>query len=89
MQTALVRLASEPYLLAAADLPWAYLLRMVRNQALAIARRKQRCTASGDLADVVTWCPVDEAEREESHRAVWSALRTLPPEQIEVVVLIP
>jgi RNA polymerase sigma-70 factor (ECF subfamily) len=35
----------------------------------------------------VTYCPVDEVEREESYRAVWSALRTLPPEQVEVVVL--
>ena len=31
--------------------------------------------------------PVDEAEREESHRAVWAALRSLPQEQAEVVVL--
>jgi RNA polymerase sigma-70 factor (ECF subfamily) len=30
---------------------------------------------------------VDEAQREESHRAVWAALRALPPEQAEVVVL--
>jgi RNA polymerase sigma-70 factor (ECF subfamily) len=43
--------------------------------------------ASGDLSDLTTHCPVDEAEREESHRAVWSALRALPPEQAEVVVL--
>src|SRR5205823_12825906 len=59
----------------------------VRNEALAIARRKQRCTTSANLSDLVTLCRVDEAEREESHRAVWSALRTLPPEQAEVVVL--
>ena len=30
---------------------------------------------------------VDELEREETHREVWSALTTLPPEQAEVVVL--
>jgi RNA polymerase sigma-70 factor (ECF subfamily) len=60
---------------------------MVRNEALLIARRKQRSLAAGDLSDLATHCAVDEAEREESHRAVWSALRTLPPEQAEVVVL--
>jgi RNA polymerase sigma-70 factor (ECF subfamily) len=87
VQTALVRLAGEPRLLAKATCPWAYLLRMVRNEALVIARRRQRCRSTGDLADLVTHCPVDEAERQESHRAVWSALRTLPPEQAEVVVL--
>jgi RNA polymerase sigma-70 factor, ECF subfamily len=87
VQTALVRLASQPQLLAKADCPWAYLLRMVRNEVLAMIRRQERCKATGNLADLVTQCRVDEAEREESHRAVWSALRTLPPEQAEVVVL--
>ena len=87
VQTVLVRLAGEPQLLARANCPWAYLLRMVRNQALFIARRQQRCRAASNLEDLVTHCPVDEAEREESHRAVWKALRTLPAEQAEVVVL--
>jgi RNA polymerase sigma-70 factor, ECF subfamily len=87
VQTVLVRLASEPLLLARVACPWAYLLRMVRNEVLLLARRQQRCRATGDLADLVTQCRVDELEREESHRAVWMALRTLPPEQAEVVVL--
>ena len=87
VQTALVRLASEPHLLAHVVSPWAYLLRMVRNEAFVIARRKQRQRATGALEDLVTYCAVDDAEREESYRAVWAALRTLPPEQAEVVVL--
>jgi RNA polymerase sigma-70 factor (ECF subfamily) len=87
VQTTLVRLAGEPQLLARVDCPWAYLLRMVRNEVLVILRRQQRCAPSANLGDLVTRCSVDEAEREESHRAVWSALRTLPPAQAEVVVL--
>jgi RNA polymerase sigma-70 factor (ECF subfamily) len=87
VQTTLVRLAGQPRSFAKVNCPWAYLLRMVRNEALLIARRKQRSLVTGDLSDLTTHCPVDEAEREESHRAVWSALRTLPPEQTEVVVL--
>jgi RNA polymerase sigma-70 factor, ECF subfamily len=87
VQTALVRLASAPHLLTHVSNPWAYLLRMVRNEAFAIARRKQRFAAACDLDDLVTHCAVDDAEREESYRAVWAALRTLPPEQAEVVVL--
>ena len=70
VQTVLVRVAGRPQLLSAADCPWAYLLRMVRNEALLFGRRKQR-----------------RPETEETHRAVWSALRMLPPEQAEVVVL--
>jgi RNA polymerase sigma-70 factor, ECF subfamily len=87
VQTALVRMAREPGLLAKAACPWAYLLTMVRNEALQIARRKQRCAPSGDLADLITLCRVDELEVEETHRAVWAAIRTLPPEQAEVIVL--
>jgi RNA polymerase sigma-70 factor (ECF subfamily) len=60
---------------------------MVRNESLVIARRKQRCTPAGNLADLVTRRLVDELEREETHRAVWSALRALPSAQAQVVVL--
>src|SRR3954453_9645501 len=42
VQTALVRLASRPRLLAPTMSPWAYLLQMVRNEALLIARRKKQ-----------------------------------------------
>jgi len=87
VQAALTRLARQPQALARVDCPWAYLLRMVRNEILTMIRRGQRLTTSGSIADLVTYCPVDEAEREESHRAVWQALRSLPPEQAEVVVL--
>jgi RNA polymerase sigma-70 factor (ECF subfamily) len=87
VQTALVRVASKPSLLSPTNCPWAYLLRMVRNEALLIARRKKRWTKANNLADLITSCPVNEMEREETYREVWSALRMLPPQQAEVVVL--
>jgi RNA polymerase sigma-70 factor (ECF subfamily) len=87
VQTALVRIARQPRLLAAVACPWAYLLRMVRNEALLVGRRKKRRPIAGNLTDLVTVRRVDELEREETHREVWSALRTLPREQAEVVVL--
>ncbi len=87
VQTALVRVAREPQLLASVAFPWTYLLRMVRNEALAIVRRKKRWPAGGNLSDLITLRRVDELDREETHREVWRALRTLPPEQAEVVVL--
>jgi RNA polymerase sigma-70 factor, ECF subfamily len=87
VQTTLVRVAGRPQLLSPAACPWAYLLRMVRNEALLIARRKKRWIKAGNLNDLITFCGVDEIEREETYRAVWSALRTLPPQQAEVVVL--
>jgi RNA polymerase sigma-70 factor, ECF subfamily len=87
VQAALVRVAREPGLLSAAGCPWAYLLRMVRNEALLVGRRKRQRPTAGNLTDLVTVCRVDELEREETHREVWAALRTLPTEQAEVVVL--
>jgi RNA polymerase sigma-70 factor (ECF subfamily) len=87
VQTALVRVANQPLLLSPTTCPWAYLLRMVRNESLLIARRKKRWIGAANLNDLVTICRVDEVEREETYRAVWTALRTLPPQQAEVVVL--
>ena len=87
VQAALVRVASQPQLFGEVTCPWAYLLRMVRNEALVILRRKRRWATASNLTDLVTVHRVDELEREDTHRAVWSALRTLPPEQAEVVVL--
>ncbi len=81
------RVARQPDLLASVASPWAYLLRIVRNEALLIGRRKRQRPVSNNLSDLVTFCRVDELEREETHREVWSALRALPPEQAEVVVL--
>lgn len=87
VQTALVRVAHKPGLLGAAAYPWAYLLRIVRNEALLISRRNRTRSVSGDLNDLATVRRVDELELEETYRQVWSALRALPPEQAEVVVL--
>ena len=87
VQATLVQLAKGLRKFGQAKQPWPYLLRMVRNEALLIARRKQRWTLSGNLVDLFTRRLVDELEMEETHRAVWGALRTLPTAQPEVVVL--
>ncbi len=87
LQTALVRVAAEPKLLVHADKPWPYLLRMVRNEALVILRRRKRWTLVDGLKDMLTASCVDDCDQEETHRAIWTALRTLPTEQSEVVVL--
>lgn len=87
VQATLVRVAGHVNLLCQADHPWPYLLRMVRNEALVIMRRKRRWSLVGNLADLLTRRLVDEVEQEESYRAVWSAIRSLPTPQAEVVVL--
>jgi RNA polymerase sigma-70 factor (ECF subfamily) len=87
VQSTLVKVAVHPELLCRSAQPWPYLLRMVRNEALVILRRKQRWSLVGNLSDLLTRRNVDELDQEDTHRAVWAALRTLPTEQSEVVVL--
>lgn len=87
VQGTLVRVADAPRFLCRADEPWAYLLRMVRNESLLIMRRRKRWASLLSLTDLLTSRTVDEVELEETYREVWAALRTLPTEQSEVVVL--
>jgi RNA polymerase sigma-70 factor (ECF subfamily) len=87
VQAALTKLAGQPRLLANVELPWPYLLRIVRNEALVIGRRNAKVRLSDDLSDMLTYCRVDELEREDTYRQIWSALRQLPVEQSEVIAL--
>jgi RNA polymerase sigma-70 factor (ECF subfamily) len=87
VQTVLVRVAAQPHKLNSADQPWYYLLRMVRNQSLLILRQRKTTVALDTLSDLSTQVMVDQAEQAESFRAVWLALRQLPVQQREVVVL--
>lgn len=86
VQSALVRIARKPQLLANADRPWAYLVRVVRNEALKIVERRRPILSLSKLLQA--WRP-DECplEQEESRALVQKAVRRLPPEQAEVIVL--
>ena len=85
-QAALVRVAMNPKTLAGAQSPWPYLLRMVRNEALMIARRQKRLQLTTMMGDIATEAPDLGAKMDEQHE-VWKALHKLPAPQAEVVVL--
>ncbi|MCM2371530.1 RNA polymerase sigma factor [Aporhodopirellula aestuarii] len=87
VQATLVKIAAQPGRLHQCADPWAFLLQMARNESLLILRRRPRWNLIGDLCDLLTRCRVDELEREESYREIWRAIRTLPTQQSEVVVL--
>ncbi|MDG2220030.1 MAG: sigma-70 family RNA polymerase sigma factor [Rubripirellula sp.] len=87
VQTTLAKIAGQPILLQASKQPWAYLLRMVRNEALAILRRRRRWYFVQNLTDLITWRSTDRLEGEDRKEAVWQALQELPTLQSEVVVL--
>lgn len=86
LQAALVRIALRPRVLADARFPWAYLLKIIRNEALNIVRRRTPMRQLRERAR--SWIESAEEEGDEDlHRFVRLALRKLPPAQAEVVVL--
>lgn len=87
LQSAFSRIAARPALLVRADLPWPYLIRTVRNEALRIVQKK-RHSRLGDFDRSGSCQPADEVfQREETAERVRRILRTLPTSQYEVVVL--
>ena len=87
VQAAMVRISLHPQALADAWHPWPYFIRVVRNEALKLLRRR-RPAALADAGSVPS--PVEGSppiETEESRQRVQAALGHLPPEQAEVVVL--
>jgi RNA polymerase sigma-70 factor (ECF subfamily) len=84
LQAAMVRVALNPRVLAEAWHPWAYLLRVVRNEALKIAQRKRTDHLLSLMAEV--WAK-DSPDDSDSRQFIRQALQKLPPNQAEVVVL--
>lgn len=86
LQAAMVRVARNPRLLGEARHPWAYFMKIVRNESLKIIQKTRPTTSLSIL---------DEAENEQSSlfdkfelvESVQLALQKLPASQAEVVVL--
>lgn len=87
VQTAIIQISRDTKRLAECDEPWSYLLKIVRNESLLIGRRRRGWRWIDGLCDLRIHRRVDELELEEQYREVWIALRKLPTEQSEVVVL--
>jgi RNA polymerase sigma-70 factor (ECF subfamily) len=86
LQTALLRISARPLLLAEAQYPWAYLLRVVRNEALNILRRR-RDHADLSAAREPRVPASRELEQRDARLRVHQAVERLPRNQAEVVVL--
>ncbi|WP_166829411.1 RNA polymerase sigma factor [Thalassoroseus pseudoceratinae] len=85
-QAAFVRVARRPHGLVRADYPWAYLLRIVRNEAFRLLSRRKPVP----LPSIVLESHVEvgiELDQEELRRHIQVALEKLPITQSEVVVL--
>lgn len=86
VQSGLMQLSANPKGLAKADHPWAYLVRVIRNEALKLIDRRlngRPLDASPEPADDGH----SESGMEEQRRLVRQALEKLPREQSEVVIL--
>ncbi len=86
VQASMVKIAVNPGLLSEARYPWAYFLKVVRNEALSIARRRKVVHV---LSSLVEACGEPERgfDDAEMKRSVRSAIQKLPRPQAEVVVL--
>lgn len=87
LQAALVRVARSPRSLASVQLPWAYLLRIVRNEALRLIARRRPALSLFEGLSALGGAETHVVEAAERQLEVQSALRRLPAEQAEVVVL--
>jgi RNA polymerase sigma-70 factor, ECF subfamily len=87
IQASFARISQSPTILLRSDQPWHYLLKMVRNDALLIVRRRKPAEQLNAVQDLCARCPVDQIALAETYHAVWEAMRRLPPEQSEVVAL--
>jgi RNA polymerase sigma-70 factor, ECF subfamily len=86
LQWAFVRIARRPQRLAVAEHPWRYLLRVVRNEAVTILRRR-RPVSHGDSPPESEWRDPPFVDESETADRVLSALRRLPAAQVEVIAL--
>jgi len=87
LQAAMCRVAQYPDQLARSSFPWAYFLKIVRNETLKVLQRRMKATFRPTEPNE-GWC-FDEPglERQENADCVRKALQRLPPDQAEVVVL--
>lgn len=85
LQAAMVKIVLKPKLLAAAQHPWAYVVRMLRNEVLNLARRRHPVERLSDCESLEAVAGVPD--NTELRQAVQVAIRRLPPQQSEVVVL--
>lgn len=86
VQAAVIRLANHPEHLANSHTPWAYCLRVVRNEALRLMS-KQKPTSMLPACDLTAPHRRWSVEDEETRQQVLAAIQRLPPDQGEVVVL--
>lgn len=94
LQAAMVRITLHPQGLADSIHPWAYFLRIVRNEALRIAK-KQKVRRSREQLNLPEILESEEAATpdfqgtgiSEIREIVQAAMKTLSPEQAEIVVL--
>ncbi len=88
LSAAMINLARHPERLAAAEQPWAYFVKMVRNETLKLAESRRSRSQLVKLLQSwrsrpKVWLLPDDDWREQ----VQAAVKQLPSEQAEVVVL--
>jgi len=86
IQATMVRIAVKPKILATAQQPWPYLLRVTRNEALRILQKRKPMQIFAQCKQL--WARDSETvEENDEAQVIRKALKRLPTNQSEVVVL--
>ncbi|NOX56481.1 MAG: sigma-70 family RNA polymerase sigma factor [Planctomycetes bacterium] len=85
LQACMVRIAEKPLRVADSQYPYAYCLRILRNEALRLLSRRKRARPLPQQLEQT--CVAPPCEEDEWKRKVQASLEDLPTEQMEVVVL--
>ena len=86
IQASLLRVARRPECLSEADSPWAYFLRILRNESITLIRQRRPTAPLVDANQVSVW-DAATVERSDSEELIRRAVSRLPQEQAEVIVL--
>ena len=86
LQAAMIRLAQNPKRFGSANHPWPYFLQVLRNETLKLIARRKPTQVLPDKTGLSSYDSAD-AEFAECQAQIKQALRHLPQEQAEVVVL--
>lgn len=87
LQAAFSRIAAKPRLLANANTPWPYLIRIVRNESLRLLQSGRHGRAETEVRSVCQPSVEASLVHEETADSIRRILRSLPPTQYEVVIL--
>lgn len=87
VQSVLAKIATNPHLISQRDCSWSYLLRMTRNAAIDLTRKRNRNAASSRMNNEIAIVNTTDKMEVDTKQIIWIAIHQLPRNQREVILL--